>query len=481
MIAALFLIAIKSMMVAAVTLGFLRLAALRSSAERSIIAHLGLFALLTLPLAHFFLPALSIFIPKHVLGVLQAPMSVIATQILARVPTASLSAPVDPAAAGASLAHWSSTLVLCAYLLPAITLVLFICAALLRLFSLRKHARPVVDPVWLSALTRAQRRMGFTKSTALFSGGDIASPISWGLITPTILLNEDVLAASEQAEVIIAHELAHLIQHDWTKLIFGRIATAAFWFNPLIWLLVREAHQLREEAADDAVLAADFSAPDYATLLIGVARCELRGLLSVVHGVAPSRSSLRRRITRVLDDGSVRAMPGRCQVAVWTTVMLVMAAPLAALNLSVARRPQPQVGLSEFPQMLRKALDDECVSNGGTPGQSPNLFRKVDLNGDGIPDLVFDRNNYECRGAAMGSGAYGTMLTIFIGGPANSVAEVYTGAFYGSRVESGADGKQSLIVADAADCDMESCGHRVVLDARTHRFRSRKEPDPAPN
>jgi hypothetical protein len=323
----------------------------------------------------------------------------------------------------------------------------------------------------------------------LLSGGDIPSPISWGLIRPTILLNEEVLAASAQAEAIIAHELAHLIQHDWTKLIFGRIATAAFWFNPLVWLLVREAHQLREEAADDAVLAADFPGSDYATLLIGVARFELRGLLSVVHGVAPGRCSLRRRITRVLDEGSVRAMPGRCQVAALTAVMLVMAAPLAALNLA---RAKPQVGLSQFPQMLRKALDDECVSNGGTPGQSPNVFRKVDLNDDGIPDLVFDRNNYECRGAAMGSGAYGTTLTIFIGGPSNSVAEVYTGAFYGSRVENGADGKQSLIVADTADCDLadavnssnsrwDSCRHRVVLNARTHRLRSRKDAGPTQN
>ena len=480
MITALFLIAIKSMMVAAVTLAVLRLAAARSSAERSIIAHIGVFALLTLPLAHFFLPSLSIFVPEQVLKGLQAPMAVIADAIPMQSPMATHSAAVVPAAGGASLAHWSSTFVLCAYLLLAITLLLFICAALLRLFSLRTHARPGVDPVWLSALTRAQSRMGFTKSIALFSGGDIPSPISWGLMHPTILLNEDVLAASAQAEAIIAHELAHVMQYDWIKLIFGRIATAMFWFNPLIWLLVREAHQLREEAADDAVLAANFSGLDYATLLIGVARCESRALLSVVHGVAPSRSSLRRRITRVLDDGSVRAIPGGCQVAVLTTVMLFMAAPLAAMNFAVPRRPD--VGLSQFPQMLRKALDAECVSNGGTPGQSPNLFRKVDLNGDGIPDLVFDRNNYECRGAAMGTGEYGTTLTIFIGGPSNSVAEVYTGAFYGSRVENSADGKQSLIVADALDCDMadaanksNACGHRVVLNARTHPFRFRKD------
>ena len=51
---------------------------------------------------------------------------------------------------------------------------------------------------------------------------------------------------------------------DWIKLLLARVATALFWFNPLVWVLAREAHQLREETADDAVLAADISDTDYA-------------------------------------------------------------------------------------------------------------------------------------------------------------------------------------------------------------------------
>ncbi len=70
---------------------------------------------------------------------------------------------------------------------------------------------------------------------------------------------------------VLAHELAHVIHGDWAKLMLSRVATAAFWFNPLAWVLAREAHQLREEAADDAVLAANIAGTDYAELLVGVA------------------------------------------------------------------------------------------------------------------------------------------------------------------------------------------------------------------
>ena len=59
--------------------------------------------------------------------------------------------------------------------------------------------------------------------------------------------------------------------------------------NPLVWRLAREAHQLREEAADDAVLATAVPDLDYARLLVGVARHAADGRLLGAHGVAPGR------------------------------------------------------------------------------------------------------------------------------------------------------------------------------------------------
>ena len=570
---ALILIALKSALVAAATLALLRLAARRSAAERSAIAHLGICALLALPLAHAFLPSLSVLVPGQLaVEVLQTPAPIPVMPPVSQLET------VPVPAAGGSVAPATGTIILCAYLAPAVSLLLLMCAALLQLFRLRANARPVTDAAWRGAFARAQVRMGFTKDAALLIGGTISSPISWGLARPAILLNEEILAAPARAEAIIAHELAHVIQYDWARLILARVATAVFWFNPLAWMLEREAHHLREEAADDAVLAAGITGPDYATLLIDVARCEARGALSAVHGVAPRRSSLHRRIMRVLDDGAVRAVPRGNQLAALTAAMLAVAVPLAALRFAPAvvpvrgmphgagsavvaaasslipahtaeaaaparpqstpvltttppaierstgqpvappaKRPvtaavasrsapsaapappaqsaaqpvtgalQQQAGLDLYPQALRGTLDAECFSSGGTPGQSPNLFRTADFNGDGIPDIVFDRMNYECRGATVGPGRYGTTLTIFIGGPSHSVAEVYTGSFYGSWVEYGRDGKPSLIVADAANCGTpdaegdsnsgwESCGHRVVLNPPAQGSGSAAEP-----
>ncbi|MFL6753209.1 MAG: M56 family metallopeptidase, partial [Sphingomicrobium sp.] len=154
------------------------------------------------------------------------------------------------------------------------------------------------------------------------------------LMRPVILLNTRAVEASSEAEAIIAHELAHVARMDWAKLLLARVATALFWFNPLVWVLAREAHQLREEAADDAVLAADIADTDYAQLLVGVARHECPGLLLGAHGVAPSKGSLARRVARVLDGASVRGPVARSfALGVFAGAMLV-AAPLAALTLT---------------------------------------------------------------------------------------------------------------------------------------------------
>ncbi len=224
--------------------------------------------------------------------------------------------------------------------------------ALARLFVLKSRATVLVEPEWLTALAHAQRRMGFKHGTALLTSDELPSPISWGVIRPVILLNSEAAKSHAEAEAIITHELAHVARLDWAKLLVSRVAVALFWFNPLVWLLAREAHQLREEAADDTVLAADIEDTDYAKLLVGVARHECRGLLIGAHGVAPSRDSLSRRIKRVLDTATARAPGGWRWASAAGFFAAGMAVPVAALNLvapSAAVSVDPEPAFAALP------------------------------------------------------------------------------------------------------------------------------------
>lgn len=310
----------KSVVTSGGALLLLHLLRNRTAAERSMVAHAGLVATLLLPVAVILLPAWSVEAPAALPSALAEISAVRADVIHAGAPVLADSASVE-----VGLLAW-------AYILPAALLLLITLAAVARLFVLRGRASVLVDMPWLSALAHAQRRMGFKHGTALLVSDDLVSPVSWGVMRPVILLDSRALAATHEAEAIIAHELAHIARLDWAKLLAARLATALFWFNPFVWKLAAECHQLREEAADDAVLHSQVDGPDYASLLVGAARHGNKALLLAAHGVAPGKSSLSRRVARVLDRGLSRAPARRTWALVCSVAAVILSAPLAALT-----------------------------------------------------------------------------------------------------------------------------------------------------
>ena len=82
-----------------------------------------------------------------------------------------------------------------------------------------------------------------------------------GVLRPRLLLPEEGYDARSLA-FILRHELTHCRRHDlWYQLAL-LLANAVHWFNPLIWLMVRQAQGDMELTCDDAVVAgADRESP----------------------------------------------------------------------------------------------------------------------------------------------------------------------------------------------------------------------------
>lgn len=301
------LLAVKSLVIAGGTLLVLRFMRARSASDRSLVAHLGLAGLTALPVGSVLFPPLEVT-AYH--GSLLAD-----------------AAPVSSSAQGFAGSDW----LFVAYAVIGLLLLARMLLALMRLVLLTARARTVTDDRWLQALARTRRRIGVKRSPELLVSREIASPISWGALRPKIVLNTDAVAASADADGIVAHELAHLARADWAKLMLARVSVAVFWFNPFVWLLAREAYQLREEAADDAVLAADVEDMAYASLLVSSAR-QQNGLLLGAHGVAPARNLLTKRVQRVLDRGLNRSPGGPRWAAAMVIGITALSIPLITLQ-----------------------------------------------------------------------------------------------------------------------------------------------------
>jgi len=340
------LLAAKSLVIAGGILLVLRFMRARSASDRSLVAHLGLAALTALPLGSVLFP----------------PLEVTTYQV-------SFLADAAPAGSGAHALAGSDWLFV-GYAVIALLLLARMLLALMRLVLLTTRARTVADDQWLQALARTRLRIGLARSPALLVSREIASPISWGVLRPKIVLNTDAVAASADTDAIVAHELAHLARADWAKLMLARVSMAVFWFNPFVWLLVREAYQLREEAADDAVLAADVEDMAYASLLVSSAR-QQNGILLGAHGVAPARSSLTQRVQRVLDRGLNRSAGGPRWAAAMVVGITALSIPLITLQFT-ARAPA-----SAGPASVASDDDgDVIVFELRTPPRKPNTLPK---------------------------------------------------------------------------------------------------------
>jgi hypothetical protein len=146
--------------------------------------------------------------------------------------------------------------------------------------------------------------------------------MSWGLLRPVILIDPDTLDHGEDADAILAHEIAHVVRRDWAVLMLTRITTGLFWFNPLVRVLEREVVQHAEEAAD--IEAARCVEPTrYARTLVHWAQFNAAAIPA--NSIAPRSSALSRRVKAIL-DARLRATPAGSR---WSIAAMVACAGFA--------------------------------------------------------------------------------------------------------------------------------------------------------
>ncbi|MFC2159019.1 M56 family metallopeptidase, partial [Acidobacteriota bacterium] len=132
---------------------------------------------------------------------------------------------------------------------------------------------------------------------------DIGIPITIGWWKPVIILpwNGAEWSADRKRTVLI-HETAHIIRRDYISTILAHIVTSLYWFNPLIWLSMKNLYIERERACDDYVLASGCKASDYASHLLEIAtQASFIKLLSPAGLAFAKKSSLEVRLMSILE------------------------------------------------------------------------------------------------------------------------------------------------------------------------------------
>lgn len=201
---------------------------------------------------------------------------------------------------------------------------------------------------WSATLSRVSAVHGFdVRGLRVVESEHIASPCTWGVLRPILLLPTAGNAWPESARyAALVHELAHIQRRDALSTLVSRLACVLHWYNPLVWLAAARVRSLQERACDDAVLSAGAAPSDYAQFLLDVAADPsgmsrpARMAIGMAHG-----SSLRARIVAILDPRATRLQPQRTHLIAACTSLLVITILLATTSVAVEPPPLPEIPL----------------------------------------------------------------------------------------------------------------------------------------
>lgn len=200
------------------------------------------------------------------------------------------------------------------------------------------------------AALQLAREMGIRRRVHVSCSDDVDLPMTWGVFRPRIVLPVDVTDWSASCRRhVLQHELAHIIRADAATQLMAQVATALFWFHPLVWRAVAHMRTDRERACDDHVLACGVVASDYAADLLNfVARNGLVARQTSALGFA-ERSKFEQRITALLDPSVTRAVLSPGRMATVAGLVALLAIPLAAMQraaIDAPRNAQPPLNVS---------------------------------------------------------------------------------------------------------------------------------------
>ncbi len=253
-------------------------------------------------------------------------------------------------AAGPAPAHLPvETVLLAAWAAGTLVVLARLARGLLAVRRLARGAQVVDDPAWTELLERLGRAMDVRRPVVLLRSRDAAMPLTWGALSPVILLPAGADAwGPERRRVVLLHELAHVARRDCLMQTLAEACCAVWWFHPGAWLAAGRMRIEREQACDDRVLAAGARASDYAGHLLEVARAYRAPALAAAIAMARP-SHLEGRLRAVLAPERDRRGVTRRTAAVCAAAVLLASLPLAAVAPSPRAAGAPRVVAWEMP------------------------------------------------------------------------------------------------------------------------------------
>jgi len=333
----------------------------RPAALRHFLHTAAMAALLLLPLAAMLLPSLRLAVlpptttsvpsspePKIYVPTLQAPMSQhsgtepvtknvvphfkATPQSIESAPSAKVTSAITRRVTSFSGLNWDG-LIVTFWIFGSAVVLLRMMWFSVTLQQLVKRSMPV-DAITLGSRLRwLCRDLGIRREVVLLASEELDVPIAVGMFSPKIILSPQSGEWTEtRRRAVLCHELAHVKRLDAFTQLLAEVASALYWFHPLVWFTAWAMRAERERACDDYVLAFGTAASDYAHELVEIVSTLRRPQPAAALAMA-RRSQLEGRVLALLNPRVTHGALPRGLAASVGLAFFAIALPLATAKL----------------------------------------------------------------------------------------------------------------------------------------------------
>jgi len=167
------------------------------------------------------------------------------------------------------------------------------------IYFLRNNSLPSVEDKLQKLFDVAKRELCLSAGLEIRYAREIISPQIVGFIKPVILFPLGLMEgmSTEELELIIRHELAHVRRKDHLVNLLVSVLKVFYFFNPAFWWLASQLDNEREFATDDLALRSSQDALNYARALTQIESFRQAHLSLAFAG--NSKNQLLKRIKRM--------------------------------------------------------------------------------------------------------------------------------------------------------------------------------------
>ncbi|HEX7678005.1 MAG TPA: M56 family metallopeptidase, partial [Thermoanaerobaculia bacterium] len=242
----------------------------------------------------------------------------------------------------------------------------------LRAHAIAKRNATDAAPEWQRAASRLAHALKLRRAVQLLESAAVEVPTVIGWLRPVVLLPAATLTglSTEQMEMILAHELAHVRRNDFFVNLMQAVVETLLFYHPAVWWISHRIRVEREHCCDDVAVSVSGKPLVYARALTRLEELRVEDAQAFV---AANGGSLIGRIRR-LAGTRVESPNAPSRFVAGAALLTVLLALLIAPSLPLRGQQQKAGTPTPKPQVSQTTVDvkaDTADADDDTDAEAP--------------------------------------------------------------------------------------------------------------